>query len=270
MKQTDRYTQGIINIDEISHSIRSFGFDRPVDAAVILGSGLGGFTEQISQAISLSYHQVPNFPVTSVTGHKGELMLGEVAGKSVLAFSGRFHRYEGFSLDQTVLPVRIAQKLGARLLVISNAAGGINRSLEVGDLMIIDDIMRLIGTTTPTGFPPYRCRLKASAAKVRELAADSGLTIRTGTYLFVQGPNYETKAEIRAFRTLGADAVGMSTVPEIAEASRLGIDTAAISLITNMASGITEQKLDHKDVEITAKRRKKDFIRLVSSVIEKW
>ncbi len=254
-------------INESAAYLKERGVPDKPEAAVILGSGLGSFGEQLKQLAYIPYTLIPSIPSTSVKGHDGKLISGMVEGKSVIAFSGRFHHYEGFSFEQTAIPVYIAKALEARKLIISNAAGAINTDFEVGDLMIIDSVMRQNTSITPKGSKRYRYNHYASAEKTRKLAAALGMPVQRGTYLYAKGPNYETKAEIRAFRMMGADAVGMSTAPELSEAARLNLKSAAISLISNMASGLTGQKLDHEEVKAAAKSRKKDFARLVKKLI---
>jgi len=242
--------------------------DQP-EAVVILGSGLGGFGEIIQNSISIPYSDIPGFPTTSIQGHSGELISGTVSGKPVIAFSGRFHHYEGYPFERTVLPVYVAKALNTGKLIVSNAAGAINTGFRVGDLMVIEDVFRPFQNVSPRGFEKFSYSHYQTAERVRELANEIGLPVQRGTYLFVNGPNYETKAEIRAFRVLGADVVGMSTVPELMEASRLDIPAAAITMVTNMAAGVTKGKLDHSEVKEAADRRKDDFARLVTVLIEK-
>lgn len=238
-----------------------------LEAAVILGSGLGGFGNSINEATFISYDDIPHFPSTSVKGHDGRLISGTVNGNKIIAFSGRFHHYEGYDFEQTAIPVYIAKALGVKKLIISNAAGAINTDFEVGDLMVIDSVMRQNMVISPRGNPQHRYNHYPFADKARKLAASLGLAVQRGTYLYVTGPNYESKAEIRAFRKMGADAVGMSTAPELFEAARLRLKSVAISLISNMASGVTTQKLDHEEVKIAAESRKEDFANLVSTLI---
>jgi purine-nucleoside phosphorylase len=244
-------------------------FPASTDTVVILGSGLGDFTSAIDDAFSVPYSEIPGFPETSVQGHSGELWTGTVSGRTVIAFSGRFHHYEGHPFSTTVLPVRLAAAFEARKLIISNAAGAINTEFSVGDLMVIDDILRPFHSVASVPSDRFRYSHYPVAAEVRKIAADIGLEVQRGTYVYVKGPNYESKAEIRAFRVLGADVVGMSTAPELVEASRLNLRAAAISLVTNMAAGVLKQKLDHSEVKEAAESRKEDFARLVSALIEK-
>lgn len=248
-------------------ALKQHGVPEKPEAAVILGSGLGGFSEQIKEPIAIKYAQIPHSPPTSVKGHDGKLISGTIADKKVIAFSGRFHHYEGFSFEQTAIPVYIAKALGARKLIISNAAGAINTDFKVGDLMVIDSVMRQNICISPRGNFTHRYNHYPAVEKVREIAAQLGFSIQRGTYMYATGPNYETKAEIRAYRTMGADAVGMSTAPELFEAARLNLTAAAISLISNMASGVTQNKLNHEEVKKAAELRKDDFSELVSKLI---
>lgn len=256
-------------IKEIRSYLIENGFPSKVGAVIILGSGLGSFAGLIRNPVKLSYKQIPNFPATSVQGHTGELVSGDVAGKKVIAFSGRFHFYEGHSFSRTVLPVRIARAFDADKLIISNAAGAINTGFHIGDLMVVDDLIRPFHLTSAGPSELFRYNLYPMAAKVREIAAEIGLSVQKGTYVYVKGPNYETKAEIRAFRVLGGDVIGMSTSPELIEASRLNVPAAAISLVTNMAAGVQKGKLDHSEVEKAAESRKEDFAKLVIELIKK-
>jgi purine-nucleoside phosphorylase len=254
------------------HEIRSFlvdsGLYSTYNSVVILGSGLGDFTDEIQDPIAISYSDIPHFPVPTVQGHSGRLISGFVAGKPILAFSGRFHHYEGHDLETTVLPVHLAKVFGAKNLIVSNAAGAINTNFNVGDLMVIDDVFRLFQMINPSeGSRVYRYTAGALANRVRHIAASIDLTMQRGTYLYVKGPNYETPSEIIAYRKLGADVVGMSTAPELIEASRLDIPAAAVSLVTNMASGVLKAKLNHDEVKEAAEKRKDDFARLVSELI---
>lgn len=240
-----------------------------IEAAVILGSGLGGFTDHIENPLAVPYHNIPGMPVSSVEGHAGKLIFGKVNGHNVMAFSGRFHHYEGFSFEQTSTPVYLAKMLGAHKLIISNAAGAINTSFSIGDLMVIESIIRSNLSISPRGHQQHRYTHHKHVNRVRKLAAELGLVTQLGTYMYVTGPNYETKAEIRSFRWRGADAVGMSTATELFEAARLNLKSAAISLITNMSTGVTGEKLDHEEVKAAADARKEDFAKLVKVLIAK-
>lgn len=240
-----------------------------VDAAVILGSGLGDFTERIQNAEIIPYDEIPGMHGTSVAGHKGQLFYGDAGGKKTIAFAGRFHRYEGYNLDQTLLPVRIAAELGASTILISNAAGGINLRFKVGDLMLIDDLLNPSNLQFATSEKReyFRYQPEHWVDKAKAVASDLGITLQQGCYMYAMGPSYETPAEIRAFRAMGGDAVGMSTAPELLEALRLGMDPFGISLITNKAAGITQAKLDHSEIKEAAEIRKEDFANLVEGLL---
>lgn len=253
--------------DEIVGFLNKQEIPTDIEAAVILGSGLGGFTDHIRNPTSISYGDIPGMPVSSVQGHAGELIFGDVNGKVAMAFSGRFHHYEGFTFEQTATPVYLAKALGAKKLIISNAAGAINTSFSVGDLMIIKDVMRNNLSISPRGYNRHKYLHHKWINDVRQLAAELELVTQMGTYLYVTGPNYETKAEIRSFRRMGADAVGMSTATELFEAARLELKSVAISLITNMSTGVTGDKLDHEEVKAAADSRKEDFAKLVKKLI---
>lgn len=256
--------------ESIVRYLRTTDFPASIEAAVILGSGLGGFADHIGQPLVIPYSDIPGMPQPSVGGHKGELVAGTVSGRTVLAFSGRFHHYEGFSFAQAATPVYLAKKLKARKLIISNAAGAINTSFSVGDLMVIENVIRGNQLISPTGYPRHPYRHHRWTDTVRSLAAGLNLSTRQGTYIYAKGPNYETQAEIRAFRRMGADAVGMSTAPELFESARLELKSVAISLISNMASGVTGNKLNHEEVKAAADARKDDFARLVKALIEQF
>ncbi|MFO7798844.1 purine-nucleoside phosphorylase [Rhodohalobacter sp.] len=255
-------------IEEIKTHLIENDFPEEIEAAVILGSGLGDFSTKIDEPFSIPYNQIPNFPHSSVKGHAGELFTGFVDGNKIIAFSGRFHHYEGYPLSKTVLPVHLAKAFNAKKLIVSNAAGAINTSFKVGDLMVIDDVFRVFQKVAPAPDQPFRYNLGPVADKVRSIAASIGLEVQRGTYLFAKGPSYESRAEIRAFRVMGADVVGMSTAPELIEASRLELPAAAISLVTNMAAGVLNQKLDHSEVKAAAESRKEDFAKLVNALIK--
>jgi len=254
-------------VDKAKEYLVTHNFPETVDSVVILGSGLGDFSSAIQDSDSIPYSDIPGFPETSVQGHSGELFTGTVAGKSMIAFSGRFHHYEGHEFQKTVLPVHLAKAFKANKIIVSNAAGAINTKFKVGDLMVIDDVFRFFQNVSPVSSESFKYNLYPIADRVRKIAASIGLDVQRGTYLYMKGPNYETKAEIRAFRRLGVDVVGMSTAPELIEASRLKIPAAAVSLVTNMAAGVLKGKLDHSEVKIAAESRKEDFARLVTEVI---
>ncbi len=234
------------NYDEATEFLRSRTAHRPT-VGMVLGSGLGPLADQIERATVIPYDEVPHFPVSTVAGHTGRLVIGELAGVTLCAMQGRFHLYEGYSLQQVTFPIRVMKQLGVRTLILTNAAGGVNLTFAVGDLMLIEDHLNLVGMggrnpligpneeAFGTRFPPmnkaYTRRLRRLA---QEVGASAGLPMRRGVYAFVAGPNFETPAEIRFLRTAGADAVGMSTVPETIVAHHAGMEVLAVSTITNL------------------------------------
>lgn len=261
-----------MNFSESTLEIKNFlvesGIPKSIDAAVILGSGLSGFVNFIDNPVKIPYNEIPHFPITSVQGHDGTLIAGRVKNQSVLVFSGRFHHYEGFPFSTTVLPIQIAKVFDANKVVISNAAGAVNPDFNVGDLMVIEDVFRLFQSISTGPSNRFHYNLYPVAKKTIGIASRIGLYVQRGTYLYVKGPNYETKAEISAFQRLGVDVVGMSTVPELMEASQLEIPAVAISLVTNMAAGLSSGKLDHSEVKEAAESRKEDFAKLVIALID--
>ncbi len=249
------------------------------EAALILGSGLGDLAEEAENKRIVEYKEIPGFPVSTVQGHKGRLVFGTMGGKRVVFMQGRFHYYEGYGMKEVAFPIWVFNSLGVKKLIVTNAAGGINTSFKPGDLMIIKDHINYTNNNPLIGpnleaFGPRFPDMSAAYSKeladiIRECAASEDIKLQEGTYLFLTGPSYETPAEIRAFRILGADAVGMSTVPEVLAANHCGIKTAGISCITNMAAGILDTPLNHKEVMETADRVKESFSRLIRSVIER-
>lgn len=258
--------------------LRATGFLQP-DAAIVLGSGYGWFTDRMEETLSIPYGDLPGLPSATIKGHAGVLVQGRLEGRRILVFSGRFHHYEGYPYEHVSLPVRIAADLGAKRLILTNAAGGIRASFRVGDLMWIRSVIRLnhaVGTTARDTFrmPEHGGQggieehgMLADPGSLTERAARAGIRLESGTYLYVKGPSYETPAEIRAFRMMGADAVGMSTVPELAEAARLGLPVTAFSLITNAASGMGDEKLSHEDIASVAARSRRDVEGLIRMLL---
>ena len=239
------------------------------DIVLILGSGLGGFEHHLNNPTIIPYADIPGFPSVTVAGHSGKLGFGTIADKTLIVFSGRFHYYEGHGLSTTTLPVRLGRLAGASTLIVTNAAGGINFKYQVGDFMNIVDTLNpgVALFEVPSIIRSYKNPLNLSS-KVRDAADLVKMNIHDGTYLYVTGPPYETPAEIKMFRSIGADAVGMSTVPELLAAARLGMSCAGISLITNAASGVTDTVLDHSDIKEVAEKRTADFTTLMMKLIE--
>jgi len=237
--------------------IRPLIGDAIPEFAIVLGSGLGGLVSDVQQPATIPYNQVPDFPDVAIAGHAGKLVVGTIAGKVVAVFAGRFHAYEGYPLQLTAFPIRVAHALGAKTLFVSNAAGGVNTDFKAGELMVIEDHLNLTFASPLTGasepgevrFPDmsdaYDPRLRGTLHKA---AGKLRLTLRGGIYAMLPGPAYETPAEVKMLRTLGADAVGMSTVPEVTMARMLGMRVAGISCITNLAAGIEKTPLDHSEV----------------------
>ena len=249
------------------------------DIGVILGSGLGDYAEALEDAVKLPYSEIPGFPRSTVAGHAGMWCCGTLHGKRVVMMQGRFHYYEGYSMKDVTLPVRVMQKIGVKTLIVTNAAGGVNLGYHPGELMVIGDIFSMTAQNPLIGpnldafgprFPDMSCAFdKELRALAHECANEQGFALREGVYAQMTGPTYETPAEIRMLRTLGADAVGMSTVPEVIVARHGGMRVLGISCITNMAAGILDQPLNHAEVTETANRVKGQFRSLLDRIIEK-
>jgi len=245
---------------------------------LILGSGLGFFAnEAIEEAVVIPYTDIPGFPRSTVVGHAGQLILGQVGGHSVACFQGRFHYYEGYSLSNVAAPVRLLAELGAANLLLTNAAGGIREGFAPGDFMRITDHINFMGNNPLIGpnadelgprFPDLSQAWDPELGHQLEEAAEAEeIALQKGIYLAVTGPSFETPAEIRAFRTLGADAVGMSTVPECIVARHAGLKVGGVSCITNLAAGIGSESLTHEEVAETASRVEEPFCRLLSTFL---
>jgi len=244
---------------------------------VVLGSGLGEFADSEAEQTAIAYTDIPHFKNVSVTGHAGRMVLGKIGPVSVAVLQGRIHYYEGFDIGDVVFPVRVLAKLGVQSLLLTNAAGGINRELQPGDLMIIRDHINLMGLNPLRGlnderlgprFPDMSAVYDPAFQEVIAAAlGEIGRPARRGVYLALSGPSYETPAEIHMQATLGADAAGMSTVPEAICARHMGLRVAGISCITNLAAGVSAQPLSHQEVIETTERVKNDFIRLLNLVI---
>ena len=265
--------------DRVQHAAASIRKRAPMPAkvAVVLGSGLGEFASSLQRPTTFAYGDIPHWPISAVVGHEGRLVMGEVAGHSVAALSGRAHYYEGHNLQTVTFATRVLGALGVEILILTNAAGGINTSFTAGDLMVIDDHINLLGSSPLMGpndqrfgvrFPDltdvYSPRLRRTAD---EVAAALALPLRHGIYAACHGPSYETPAEVRYLRAIGADAVGMSTVPEAIVARHMDLEVLGISCITNLAAGVLPQRLNHDEVLETAKRARGAFIALLSGVI---
>lgn len=250
------------------------------EIGIVLGSGLGDFARLVDRRAEVSYDSLPGFPVSTVAGHAGKLIFGYVRSVPVVVMQGRVHYYEGYSMEQVVAPIRLMGLLGAKKLLLTNAAGGVNTSFTPGDLMLITDHISAFVPSPLRGENPQelgprfpdmsRVYDKEMGRAVLEAGEKLGESLQQGVYLQWQGPNYETPAEIRMFRTLGADAVGMSTVCEAIAARHMGLRVCAISCITNMACGILPQPLSHEEVQQTANRVKDKFQALVLESLESF
>jgi len=248
------------------------------EIGLILGSGLGVLAEEIENPIKVAYNEIPNFPVSTVAGHAGQLVFGTLEGKQVVAMQGRFHFYEGYSMEVVTFPVRVMKALGVEQLIVTNAAGGVNEAYEAGNLMIIKDQINNMGQNPLIGpndeangvrFPDMSSAYSERLSKLaREKAEIMNITIQEGVYVGNTGPSYETPAEIRMLRVMGADAVGMSTVPEVIVARHMGLEVLGISCISNMAAGILPQPLSHDEVIETTERVKTDFLSLVKAIVK--
>ena len=244
---------------------------------VVLGSGLGEFADRVAEKSAIAFADIPHFKKVSVAGHAGRLVLGKIGSVPVAVLQGRYHYYEGHDIDDVVFPVRMLAKLGVKGLLLTNAAGGIGRELRPGDLMVIRDHINLMGINPLRGAnderlgPRFPDMSNIYDGKFQDLIvaaqAEIGLAPKKGVYLALSGPSYETPAEIRMLAALGADAVGMSTVPEAICARHMGLRVAGISCVTNLAAGISAQPLSHKEVTETAERVKGDFITLLKLVV---
>ncbi len=249
------------------------------EIAIILGSGLGSLVDEIADAVEIDYKDIPGFPLTTVEGHAGKLVGGILAGRPVLVMKGRFHYYEGYDISQVVFHIRVFKLLGIEKMIVTNAAGGVNKNYHPGDLMLINDHISFFAPSPLRGknlsefgvrFPDMSAAYSRELLKVAGEAAQAlGITICEGIYAFAQGPMYETPAEIRVLSIFGADAVGMSTVPEVIVANHAGMKVLGISCITNMAAGILDQPLNHEEVMKTAKEVESKFKTLVKGIINK-
>lgn len=265
-------------LDEAARIVRQH-IPSPPRVGVVLGSGLGAWGDALADLVKLPYAEIPGMPRPAVAGHAGNLCAGRIGDVPVACLQGRAHLYEGHPPDRVVFGVRLLARLGCRAVLLTNAAGGIRHDFAAGDLMLITDHLNLMGTNPLVGpnddalgkrFPDmthaHDPRLLELA---RAAASDAGVPLREGVYAALLGPTYETPAEIRMLRTLGADAVGMSTVPEIIALRHMGTPAAAISCITNLAAGLTQHELDHAEVEETARKARARFTALLSAWVRR-
>lgn len=249
------------------------------DVAIVLGSGLGAFADRLGDAVSMPYASIPHWPASAVIGHAGKLVVGHLAGKRVAALSGRAHFYEGHDLRTVTFATRVLGRLGVERIILTNAAGGINLSFKPGALMVIDDHINLLGSNPLIGVNDERLGLRfpdmteVYSGRLRRIADDAavakGVEVTHGIYVAVHGPSYETPAEIRFLRTIGADAVGMSTVPEALVARHMGIEVLGLSCITNPAAGVLPEPLHHDEVMAVARQVTGEFSALLEGIVER-
>jgi purine-nucleoside phosphorylase len=285
----DLFSKAQAAVGAIRERVGCDGVKAAPRVGVILGSGLGSFAAQVEDAAAIPYAEIPHFPQSTVAGHSGRLVLGKIAGVPVAVMQGRVHAYEGYAMEEVTFPTRVLGLLGARTLIVTNAAGGIRPTIPEGSLVAITDHINLTGTNAALGpneprfaivegagerffdmSTAYSARLRGIAM---EEAARQGIALCEGVYLAVLGPSFETPAEIRAFRTLGADLVGMSTVHEVIVARHMGIEVLGLSLVTNMAAGVVAEgreraeTIDHLDVMEIGRRVERQFTGLLAGVI---
>lgn len=264
-------------LDEAASYINSKTGDTVVSTGLILGSGLGPLAEEIENPVIIRYEDIPGFPVPTVEGHAGRLVIGTLEGKSVICMQGRVHYYEGYEMEEVVFPLQVMGRLGVDRVIITNSAGCVRTDWEAGSLMLMTDHIKLTPDNPLRGanvkelgerFFDMTAVYDRSLQEVARKAAESlGIDLHEGVYMFFAGPNFETPAEVRAARVLGADAVGMSTVPEVIAASHCGMKVLGISCLTNMAAGILDQPLNHEEILENTMKCRDDFINLVRTIL---
>ena len=270
-------------LDDLKQSadyIKSVTGDIKFDIAMVLGSGLGDMAETLGEVVYIPYSDIPHFPVSTVPGHKGRLAIGILEGKRVICMQGRFHYYEGWTMQQCVYPIQVFKMLGINNLMLTNAAGCVNTAWQPGDLMVITDHIKIMGDSPMRGpncdelgprFFDMSHTYDKNLQQVAHTAASKlGFSLRDGIYMLFGGPQFETPAEVRMARMLGADAVGMSTVPEAIAASQMTMKVLGISCITNMGAGILDQPLNHEEVLETGEKVKSRFQALVREIVSTW
>ncbi len=264
-------------VQETVSFLKEKGISIP-DFGIVLGTGLGNLVDTIDVKISIPYEEIPNFPISTVKGHQGELIFGVLGGKNVLAMRGRFHYYEGYTIQQVVFPIRVMKFIGIERLILSNASGGVNSSFKVGDIMLIDDHINMIPEHPLRGFnderfgprfvdlhEPYDLKMISLMEKT---ALHLNISLQKGTYLALQGPTFETPAEYRMVRNIGADAVGMSTVPEVIVAKHMSMKCLGLSVITDLGVEGLVEEVSHEEVQQVAKIAEKTVGKLVEQFIE--
>ncbi len=253
-------------------------YPQPIDIAIICGSGLGKLAEQLENPITIDYNDIPHFPVSTILGHEGKLIIGTLCNKTIIAMKGRFHYYEGHDMDVVTLPIRVFSKLGIQTLIVTNACGGIREDLNPGQITLISDHLGFMAPSPLRGpnlgefGPRFQDMSDVYSKDLRILAKESAkkvnVDVKEGIYCFFKGPMFETPAEIRAFKVLGADMVGMSTVPEAIVARHCGMKTLGISLVTNKAAGLSSNELNHQEVMEAANSAEERMIKFVKQFIK--
>lgn len=266
----------ISNIQESADYIRAKVGHKPT-IAIILGSGLGDLADEIQNSVKIPYTGIPHFPISTVVGHEGQLVIGELEGKTILAMQGRFHYYEGYPMTDVTYAIRVMKMIGIEQLIVTNAAGAVDPSFVPGDLMLITDHINLSGSNPLIGrnmehfgvrFPDLSNAYSLGLRNIAlEVAKEEEIDLKEGVYTFMSGPTYETPAEVRMVRLMGGDAVGMSTAPEVIVAVHSGIEVVGISCLTNMAAGILNQPLNHEEVVETSQRVKVKFTTLIKGLL---
>ena len=249
------------------------------EVALVLGSCLGPFADTIEDPVVIDYKDIPNFLISTVASHAGKLIFGKVAGRRIVCMSGRFHSYEGYDFEQLVIPVRVFKLLGVKAVILTNAAGAVNASYRPGDIMVVSDHIKMTGASPlrgknvdefgPRFFDVTHMYTPALRALALDCARECGVTVHEGVYMFFTGPQFETPAEIRAARILGADAVGMSTVTEALTAAHCSLPLLCLSVMTNMAAGVLDRPLTNEEVDETAKRISNEFSAYVTRIIDR-
>ncbi len=259
------------NISEAVKKIKSHINTRP-RIGIILGSGLGSLICDMEDVLSIKFEDIPNFPLSTVKGHKGELVSGKCSGVDILVLSGRIHYYEGYTMKSVCFPVEVLADLGIEKIIVTNAAGGVNEEFSVGDIIVIKDHINLMGDNPLIGEPNFLSMTDAYSNDLRELAYKTAesikMNLKEGIYLAMSGPSYETPAEVKMARILGADMVGMSTVPEVIVANSTGVKVLGISMISNMGAGLTGEPLSHEEVIESTHKAEEKFKTFIKKLVE--
>ena len=272
----DDYSQADAAAQYVLGRLKEKGLAVPA-LAIVLGSGLGDFANDLKDSLAIPYEEIPNFPRSTAIGHAGRLVVGKLGDVTLAAMQGRVHQYEGYTVKQAAFPVRVFGRMGLKAVILTNAAGGINPKYGQGALVLISDHINLQGTNPLSGAneerfgPRFPDMSEAYAKEFRKIASDEahrlGIELHEGVYVALAGPSYETPAEIRYLRVIGADLVGMSTVPEVIVARHMGVKVMAISCVTNMAAGLSDRTINHEEVLETGRRVRGKFLSLLTAVI---